>query len=183
MRSLILIFTVIFLFQGTVKAQGIYEASGVSIEFFSSAPIEDIAAQTDEGLSLWNTRNGEITFRVNIRSFEFEKGKMQEHFNENFMESHKYPHASFRGQIQKQPDPQEEGEYQVRLIGTLEIHGVSQKREVDATMSVMEDEVKLHSIFNVRVADHEIEIPKLLFRNIAEVIRVEIQANYTKLEL
>lgn len=183
MRSLIPIMAILLLFPGTIRAQEIYEATGVSTEFFSSAPIEDIAAHADGGISLWNTRNGEITFRINIRSFDFEKGKMQEHFNENFMESHKYPNATFKGRVQQQPDLSEEGQYQVTLEGILQIHGVEQQREIDATVTVRDNKVELYSKFNVAVADHDIEIPKLLFRNIAEVVSVEINANYTKLEL
>lgn len=174
---------ILLLFPGTIRAQEIYEATGVSTEFFSSAPIEDIAAHADGGISLWNTRNGEITFRINIRSFDFEKGKMQEHFNENFMESHKYPNATFKGRVQQQPDLSEEGQYQVTLEGILQIHGVEQQREIDATVTVRDNKVELYSKFNVAVADHDIEIPKLLFRNIAEVVSVEVNANYTKLEL
>lgn len=183
MRSIFPIMAIMLLFTGTLRAQAIYEATDVSAKFFSSAPIEDIAAHAEDGLSLWNTRNGEITFRINIRSFDFEKGKMQEHFNENFMESHKYPHATFKGRVLEQPDLSIEGKYKVTLVGALEIHGVEQKREIDASVTVMENKVELHSKFKVAVADHDIEIPKLLFRNIAEVVSVEVNAKYTKLKL
>lgn len=182
-RVLTILFALLPVFPAAILAQDIYEATGVSTEFFSSAPIEDIAAQAEDGYSLWNTRNGEISFRINIRSFEFEKGKMQEHFNENFMESHKYPHATFKGRLLEQPDLEQEGEYQVRLAGILQIHGVEQNREVNARLRVKGDVVELLSNFEVKIADHEIEIPKLLFRNIAEVVSVEVRADYSKLEL
>lgn len=183
MRPLFSIILYLFIFTGICNSQEIYKATEVSAAFFSSAPIEDIAAHSENGVSLWNTRNGEISFRVNIRSFEFEKGKMQEHFNENFMESHEFPMATFKGKVQQQPDLSKEGEYNIRLVGKLQIHGVEQKREINATVNVLENKLELHSNFNVAVADHDIEIPKLLFRNIAEVVRVEVHANYTQLEL
>lgn len=183
MRPLFSIILNLFIFTGICNSQEIYKATEVSTAFFSSAPIEDIAAHSESGVSLWNTRNGELNFKVNIRSFKFEKGKMQEHFNENFMESHKYPIATFKGKILQQPDLSKEGEYRLRLLGTLQIHGVEQKREISATVTVLENTLELHSEFNVAVADHDIEIPKLLFRNIAEVVRVEVNAIYTQLEL
>lgn len=162
-------------------SQEIYKATAVATEFFSSAPIEDIAARADDGLSLWNTRTGEITFRINIRSFQFEKGKMQEHFNENFMESHKHPYATFKGKVTDQPDLSEAGTSEIELVGVLEIHGVEQEREVKAKVQVKGAGLELKSEFMVPVADHDIEIPKILWRNIAEEVSVKVLANYSKL--
>ena len=161
--------------------QEIFKSTEVTTRFYSSAPIEDIAAQADDGLSLWNTRTGEISFRVNIRSFQFEKGKMQEHFNENFMESHKYPYATFKGKVTDQPDLFKEGTYDIKLVGVLNIHGAEKEREVQAKVQVKGSVLELKSDFMVPVADHDIEIPKILWKNIAEEVSVNVQANYSKL--
>lgn len=182
MRSLISIILILSGSLASLKAQDIYKSTGMSIDFFSSAPLEDIEARSGEGISLWNTHTGEISFRVSIRSFDFEKGKMQEHFNENFMESHLYPYATFKGRMQVQPDLSRTGESPVILQGRLQIHGVEQERNIDALVKVMEEKLELHSRFNVAVTDHDIRIPKLLFRNIAEVVRVDVNVSYEKLE-
>lgn len=181
MLSILKILSLIFLVF-PLYGQEIYKSTDVTTRFYSSAPIEDIAAQADDGLSLWNTRTGEISFRVNIRSFQFEKGKMQEHFNENFMESRKYPHATFKGEIRNQPDLSQEGSHQVTLVGILEIHGVKKNREVPAEIRIQGENLNLESEFEVAVADHDIEIPKILWRNIAEEVRVTLRANYSKLD-
>ena len=181
MQSLVKIVFLLFAISGAT-GQEIYKSTSVVAEFFSSAPIEDIAARADDGLSLWNTRTGEITFRVNIRSFQFEKGKMQEHFNENFMESQKYPYATFKGEVKDQPQPFEPGNYEVMLAGVLEIHGVKQNRKVQAKVQVKESGMELQTDFTVPVAAHDIEIPKILWRNIAEEISVKVHANYSKLD-
>src|SRR5680860_969851 len=91
-------------------SQPFYQSKDARISFFSSAPIEDITAVSKKGISVINFQTGEISFRVKIRSFQFEKGKMQEHFNENFMESHKFPTASFKGNIDEVIDPSKNGE-------------------------------------------------------------------------
>lgn len=181
MHILLNIVFLLFVISGAT-GQEIYKSTSVETGFFSSAPIEDIAAQANDGLSLWNTRTGEITFRVNIRSFQFEKAKMQEHFNENFMESQKYPYATFKGEVKEQPQPIEPGSYEVSLVGVLEIHGVKQDREVKAKLQVKETGMELQADFNVPVADHDIEIPKILWKNIAENISVHVRANYSKLD-
>ncbi len=107
---------------------------------------------------------------------------MQEHFNENFMESQKYPYATFKGEVKEQPQPIEPGSYEVSLVGVLEIHGVKQDREVKAKLQVKETGMELQADFNVPVADHDIEIPKILWKNIAENISVHVRANYSKLD-
>ncbi len=161
--------------------QGLYKSTGAEIEFLSSAPIEDIHAVSRKGISVLSAVTNEISFRVSIRSFQFRKAKMQEHFNENFMESHKYPFASFKGNIEEDIDFSKNGEFPVTLTGIMEIHGIEKNREIPATVNIQNKQINLTSIFDVACEDHDIEIPKILWRNIAEVVRVEINANYTKM--
>ena len=65
------------------------------VHFFSETPVEDIEASLKDGVGLINTANNEFVFQVTIQSFTFEKALMQEHFNENYMESTKYPKGLF----------------------------------------------------------------------------------------
>lgn len=176
---LILLFLVLFPIQGT--AQDIFKATGVEIDFFSSAPIEDIHAVSKEGISVFNAKTGEISFQVKIRSFQFRKAKMQEHFNENFMESHNYPYAAFKGKIIENINSMEDGENRIRITGILDIHGIKKQREIPAIIKVEDEKVYLKSRFNVACEDHDIEIPKILWKNIAEVVLVTVNANYSKI--
>lgn len=166
---------------GMVAAQKYYQATEVKTEFFSSAPIEDIHAVSNKGISVVDTRNGEMSFEVSIRSFKFQKAKMQEHFNENFMESDRYPAARFRGKPREEVDFSTNGEYPVTLVGTLDIHGRKQNREIPVTLGVQDEEIILNSRFKVACKDHDIEIPRILWKNIAEVVEVRVNARYTKL--
>lgn len=163
-----------------LTAQQLYTSSAVEADFFSSAPLEDIRAVSKEGVSVINSETGEISFRININTFSFKKALMQEHFNEKFMESDKFPTATFRGKIQDYIDLSKDGEHSAVIQGVLEIHGIKKKRKVPASVVVRDGVVNLKSRFQVACRDHNIEIPKLLWKNVAEVVDVQIVADYTK---
>lgn len=146
------------------------------VRFFSSTPIEDIKAASDKGVAVLVTKTGEIAFQVPIKSFQFAKGLMQEHFNENYMESDKYPYAKFNGKINQPIDLSRNGEYNVNATGTLLIHGVAKQRTIPGKIKVENGNAQLLSGFEVACADHNIKIPKLVFTKIAQVIKVNVDA-------
>jgi len=149
------------------------------ISFYSPAPIEDIKAESNQAVSALNTANGSLYFKVMIRSFTFRRSLMQEHFNEDFMESDKYPYAEFKGNVLQMPDLSKDGSYPVQVQGTLTIHGVSKNYTVPATLTVKNKQVSGHAVFNVKLADHQIQIPRLLMKDIAEQVQVTVDALYS----
>lgn len=146
------------------------------VSFYSEAPMENIEAHSYKAKSLFDIQTREIVFTVPIRTFEFEKSLMQEHFNENYMESHKFPKAKFIGKIVGfEPKT---GKQQVMAEGKLEIRGISKDVKVDGEIEFAEDEIKVKAVFPVKVADYEIEIPSMVASNIAEVVDVTIDFTY-----
>lgn len=163
-------------------AQELYKAEAVESDFFSSAPVEDIHAVSKKGFSVLNLATGEVSFSIPVRSFEFKKALMQEHFNEEFMETHKYPKATFKGKIRDNIDVSNREIQDVVLQGILEVHGESQNRKIPAKLKVENGRIQLYSKFQVACKDHDIEIPRILWKNIAEVVQVEVKADYSRLE-
>ncbi|QED38971.1 YceI family protein [Antarcticibacterium arcticum] len=161
-------------------SQEIFQSPNTRISFFSSAPVEDIEAVSKQGTSVYNSVTGEIIFRVRIRSFNFAKSLMEEHFNENYMESHKYPHATFRGKLSPIPNTASNEIQTVMILGDLEIHGKVKNRNIPAEVRFVNKEMHLNSNFGVANKDHNIKIPRLMFRNIAEVIKVTVEATYNQ---
>lgn len=161
-------------------SQVVYKTTTAKVGFFSSAPVEDIKASSREGISVFIPETGDISFRVNIKSLRFRKALMQDHFNEEFMESDRYPTASFHGKIIRPTNLPSEGEVAILLSGILEIHGVRQKREIPAVIHIGNDNILLKSNFEVACKDHNIKIPKILWKNIAEVLEVDVTANYKR---
>jgi len=159
--------------------QGLYMCKNAEISIFSSAPIEDIAAKTSSGQSVYNAATGDLVFSVAINTFKFRKALMQEHFNSDYLESDKYPRATFKGKIQEHPDLTKDGTYQITATGVLDVHNVKQNRTLPGTLTVSNGNVTMKSEFMVKCVDHHIDIPKLVFQNIAETIKVNITATYT----
>src|SRR5690606_16173653 len=149
------------------EAQDILIDKAGQISFFSEAPLEDISATTRKATSALDTNSNEIAFKVPIKSFEFNKRLMQEHFNENYMESDKFPYATFRGKINEPIDWDRDGVYRVAVAGSLEIHGVKKLYTTGAVLEVKGRIITAHAKFNVSVADHGIKIPRIVIKNIA----------------
>ena len=158
--------------------QDIYICKNAKINIFSSAPVEDIEANSTNGVSIYNASTGELDFSLPIRSLHFPKSLMEQHFNESYMESDRYPKATFKGKIQEHPDLTKDGSYPVTVTGEFEAHGVKQQRTINGNIKVNNGVVSMTSEFMVKCADHHIDIPQIVFHNIAESIRVRVAATY-----
>lgn len=177
MRTLILLSCIIF---SSIYANAqIYSTKNGIVSFFSEAPLENIEAVSNVLNSFMNTTTGEVVFIVPITSFKFEKDLMREHFNENYMESDKYPQAIYKGKINEKIDFSKDGTYEVTCTGKLTIHGVEKERTEKGTLTIKGEKVSLESSFSVLVKDFNIEIPKLVFENIAETILIKVSSSYT----
>lgn len=162
--------------------QDIYVCKNVKVNLFSSAPIEDIEANSATGVSVYNPGTGELEFSIPIRSFHFPKALMEEHFNENYIESDKFPKATFKGKMQEHIDPSKDGTYPVTVTGDFQVHGVTQTRTITGNLKVNGGVVTMTSEFMVKCADHHIDIPQIVFHHIAESIRIRVSATYTVLK-
>jgi hypothetical protein len=148
----------------------------VKVSFFSSTPIEDISAMNSTSTSF--IAGDSIKFSLANTGFVFVKPLMQEHFNENYMESPKYPKSTFRGKINEKPDLTKDGVYKVTCTGLMYMHGVEKLITVPGTITVKGDEVNLVSAFKVKLDDYKIARPKVVMDKIAEEIEIKINANY-----
>jgi polyisoprenoid-binding protein YceI len=154
-----------------------YVAERSVITFFSDALIEDITATNSKTASILNKQTGELVFSVPIREFQFEKKLMQEHFNgEKYMESDKYPKATFSGKLMNL-DVNQTNVQQVKAKGKLTIHGVTREVEFDGTAQSGE-KIVMKSKFKIKLADYKIKIPQLVFQNIAEEVEVTVDITY-----
>ncbi|WP_018478154.1 YceI family protein [Pontibacter roseus] len=179
MRRILLFGIVIWLLPVCCLAQqGIYQTAKGTVVFFSKAPLEDITAENKAAISLINTVNNEIVVRVTISRFDFPNKLMQEHFNENYLESDKHPTATFKGKINEAIPWDTPGSYPASASGVLHIHGKSVNRTIKGTITVGNQEIGLDSKFQVPLADHDIQIPTIVFNKIAEVLDVRCQFQY-----
>ena len=168
-----------FLASLRVGAQSIYTVKEGEISFYSEATLENIEAHNKNIHALLNIATRELAFIVPVRNFNFKKALMQEHFNEKYLESDKFPTATFKGKINETIDFSRDGETQATASGKLTIHGVEQSVTCPGKVLIENGEIIMHSDFNVLLKDYNITIPRVVFQNIAETIAVKINIKYT----
>ncbi len=183
MQKTALLVMTLLLTGGSLSAQKFFTRDG-QISFFSDAPLEKIEAHNSSATSVFDAESGRVEFAVLIKGFQFEKALMQEHFNENYLESDKFPKALFKGRItnMEEIDLHTSGTYTAQVSGELTIHGVTQPLETTAQFTVKNGHIHAFSSFEVAVADFGIEIPGIVRDKIAKVVRVDVSVEYQELK-
>ncbi|POY36933.1 YceI family protein [Solitalea longa] len=176
--ALFIVGLIVFIGAETTCAQTQLVSRNAIMSFFSSAPIEDIKAESKTGYSILDVQANTIYFKVDMRTFKFRKGLMQEHFNENYMETDKYPYAEFKGKIKEPVDFSKDGTYDITVTGDLLLHNVKQNYSTKAVLTIKNGNISGSSNFPVKLEDHNIKIPTLLIKNIAEVVQVTVNVTY-----
>ncbi len=178
MKKATILFAFLLAFTQFANAQKWMTRTG-KVTFFSTTPVENIEAFTNEAASVIDAKTGDLLFVVPIKSFKFEKALMQEHFNENYLESDKFPKAEFKGKINnlKNIDFSKDGTYDVASSGVLTIHGVSRDVVIPGTLKIEKGTATASSKFNVKAADYDIKIPAMAASKIAETMEVTVQSD------
>ncbi len=173
MKKLYGLFLLWAFFAFETNAQNFYAAQNGTVTFFSDAPLEDIEAKSTKAQSIINLTTREVAVKMPIKSFVFENSLMQEHFNENYLESDKYPFATFKGKLNENIDLTKEGTYDVSATGKMNIHGVERDQTIKGKLQILAGKMLLQADCPVLLADHKIEVPTLVFQKIAEKIAVK----------
>lgn len=177
-----LLYTIAFVAFSSSSWAQVYLAKNCEITFFSAAPIENIEAINKSTKPIINTATGDVQMKIVISGFVFEKPLMQEHFNENYMESEKFPNAIYKGKINEKIDWEKDGEHKVTITGTFDIHGVKNDRTIDGIIKIKGQEITISSNFKIHIADYNIKVPSLYVKNIAEDVDVKLNATLEPLK-
>ncbi len=162
----------------TIFGQKIYVSKTSAISFFSKTPLRDIEAENKTATSLINLDTKDIAIRIPIKSFVFPNKLMQEHFNENYLESEKYPYSQFRGKLNEVLDINKDGKFNVSATGKITLHGVERDQTFKGFATVKDKKITVESVFDIALADYKIDIPKIVFEEIAEKVKVNFKINY-----
>ena len=143
---------------------------------------EKIEGINNEVASIVDAKTGNVQFQVPVNSFKFEKQLMKEHFDENYMESSKYPKSDFKGSIVNpgEVDFSKDGTYKVVVKGKLTIHGVTNEVSVPGTFTVKGSSLTLKADFSVALADYKISVPGLVADKIAKLATLSLVSDLTK---
>ncbi len=178
MKKLLLLFFAL----GTVQlalSQRLISPDG-HVWFASHTPIEDFEAHNHQVVSILEPSTGSLLFSMLVRTFVFETALMQEHFNENYMESEKFPKADFAGVITNLAKIRfdRSGTYPAEVAGDLSMHGVTKSLTARGTIQVRPGEITASATFLVRPADYGIVIPVITATRIASEIEVHVAVSY-----
>jgi polyisoprenoid-binding protein YceI len=163
------------LFAVNCKAQRFYTKTG-KVNFFSKAPLENIEAENATATAILNTKDGKVQFSILIKGFEFQKALMQEHFNENYLESSKYPKSMFDGQVVNNADINygTDGNYIATIKGMLTIHGVTKEIETTGSINVANGIPTLIANFPITLSDYKISIPSVVKDKISSTVKITV---------
>ncbi len=166
----------LFLVVSSVTAFGqLYTTRTGLIGFFSKTPLEDIKADNKQVYAVIDVGKKNLAFSLLMKGFLFERALQQEHFNENYVESDKFPKANFTGMYSGEVNLQKDGSYPVTVKGNLTIHGVTKNIETPATLEVKAGKLMGMAKFNVSPEDYAIIIPSLVRDKIAKQVTISIQ--------
>lgn len=162
-------------------AQDRYFTKTGKVRFVSKAQLEDIESQNKTVTAVLDAKSGALQFSVQMKSFEFEKALMQQHFNENYLESDKYPKAEFKGVVANNAAVKYSlnGTYPVKVKGRLTLHNVTKEVEVPGTIKVENGKLEAISTFTIQLSDYKITIPSAVKNKVANAITIIVD---TKLE-
>jgi len=174
--AIIFAFCMLLLFPPGVYAQSkVFIARGGSVYFLSDAPLEMISATSNELTGALDLEERTFSFSIPVGSFEgFNSALQKTHFNEDYLETHVYPDATFKGKIIEEVNLREPGRHRIRAKGILSIHGVEYDRIIRCDVRVSRDRIKVDAKFTVFLDEHDIRIPSIVNQKIAEEIQVEI---------
>lgn len=184
MKKIVMFIGISLLAASVLCAQDKYYTKTGKINFNSKASLENIEALNKSVTAVLDTKTGNLQFAVLMKGFEFEKALMQEHFNENYVESHKYPKAEFKGLVTNNSDINytKDGTYKAKVKGKLTIHGETNDVETEGTIQVKGGKLLTDATFGVALADYKIEIPKIVKDNIAKIVSIEVDCTLDPLK-
>lgn len=160
-----------------VEAQPLVTRTGYA-GFFSETPLEDIKAENRQVQAVIDPAKKTLAFALLLKSFLFDKELMQEHFNENYVESDKFPKSTFTGSYSGDVDLARNGVYNIQVTGSITLHGVTRNIAVPATLEVRDKKLIGQTQFFLKPADYNIKIPALVSDKIAQQIKVTIKTEF-----
>ncbi|RTL56108.1 MAG: YceI family protein [Sphingobacteriales bacterium] len=177
MKKLLLSATLLLFTAAGIFAQDKFFTKSGKIFFkCTKSSIEKIEATNKSTTCVLDTKTGNMQFAVLMKGFEFERALMQEHFNENYVESEKFPRGEFKGQItnNKEVNYSKDGSYPLKVKGSLTMHGVTKDVETTGTLTVKQGKLSTNAVFNIQLSDYNISIPSVVSDKISNTVNISV---------
>ncbi len=161
------------------NAQSNFFTKTGTVSFLSKTPLENIQGINKKSRCILNTDTGQIDIALLQKAFEFEKALLMEHYNENYVESDKFPKATFKGKIENLSaiNFKKDGIYNANISGDLTMHGVTKNVVTPAVFTVKNGNLSAHALFSILLADYKIAIPAAVKDKISSDIKITVDVN------
>jgi polyisoprenoid-binding protein YceI len=173
----------LFVISTSVSAQKFFTKTG-HISFFSKTAMENIEAHNKTATCVMDSQTGNIQFSVLLKAFHFEKALMEEHFNENYVESEKFPKSEFKGIITNNSEIQynKDGKYPAKVKGKLTIHGMTQEVESTGFLIIQAGKIELLSDILIQLSDYDIKIPGAVKEKVSNTLKISVNCHLESLK-
>ena len=184
MKKLIIFCSFAFLAISSYSQKVFTKTAEVKFDATSASSPEKIEGINRSGTCVIDTKNGNMQFVALMKGFAFERALMEEHFNENYVESNKYPKSEFKGDLKniEKVDFSKDGSYTVKVKGKLTMHGESKEIETDAKFTIQNGKIKASAELNVLLSDYKISIPGLVADKVAKTAKISINCSLETLK-
>lgn len=180
MKKVILITLGVFTLSVSANSQKYFTKAGkITFDATAASSPEQIEAVNRSATAVIDTKTGAIQFSVLVKGFSFERALMEEHFNENYMESNKFPKSEFKGTITNNSavDYSKDGNYNIKVQGKLTIHGVTKDVTTDGKLVIQGGKINATADFSVQLADYSISIPGLVADKVGKSAKISVSCS------
>jgi hypothetical protein len=179
MKKIKLLLIVFFAINTLFAQNNKYFTRNASITFTSAAAMEKIVSKNSQVNCILNTQTNDLALKVVIKSFEFEKQAMADHFYNDYLQSDKFPNATFEGKITNTIDYAKNGKYDIMVDGKLTIHGVTKPTKQKAIIEIKDGKITTKSSFSIQLSDFGITVPNDYLKKISNTVELKIDAVMT----
>jgi hypothetical protein len=185
MKNFVLLACMFLVNTGILSAQKYYTKSGtIGFDATSASSPEKVEGMNRSATCVVDTKSGVMQFAVLMKGFAFERALMEEHFNENYVESHKFPKAEFKGKIKdnEQVDYAKDGIYTIKVKGDLIMHGETNEVETTGKLIIRGGKINTTAEFNILLSDYKISIPGLVADKVSKSARISVSCTLEPLK-
>lgn len=175
-KSILFVIALIALSQ-FASAQKYFTKNGtISFDATSPGSPENITADNRTVVCVLDAAKGDIQFKAAMKAFTFERALMQEHFNENYVESTKFPEAKFIGNISNMSSItlDKDGSYPATVKGKLTLHGETRDVETAGKINVAKGKITATASFSVLLSDYKVNVPGVVSDKVSKTAKITV---------
>ena len=184
MKNLFVLILAVFVTSSSFGQKYFTKNGKINFDATSPSSPERVEGVNRSATCVVDIKTGAIQFAMLMKGFEFERALMEEHFNENYVESDKFPKSEFKGKLKDvdEIDFTKDGTYKVKVKGDITIHGETKEVETEGKLVVQNGKINADAEFTVKLSDFKISIPGLVADKVSKTAKVIVSCSLEPLK-